>query len=794
MASEVNQPASAREATSDRCWASALATLADVIPDAVVFWDHDCRARFANARYWQFTRTTPEQLLGKTPLEAAPSPGGFEAARRMQSALEEVLRTGEACAIELEFETPVGRAVHGMRVHPHRDDHDQIVGVLSMGHNVSEARLEERQQMVLRFALDHVQEAVSLIDKDGRFLFVNEECSRSLGYSASELLAMRVADIAPALQASVWRAHWTDLRAHGSLTFDAVYRRKDGSILPVEVAATHCLFDGIEYNITLARDISLRRRVEGLATSEQEMRALVENLPDNIARYGPDGSVTYVNQTLLETLGVTRAQILGSRRLGGPPEFVAAFEPYFSAIRRVLDSGRPESVEICVPTPRGRSYHQIRVIAERDASGRIRSALSLGRDVTDRHRYLEELAAARDEAVAATSIKSEFLANVSHEIRTPMNGVIGLAELLLTRELAPPARELADGIHRSAVALLGVLNDILDLSKLEAGRLDLAEESFDVRMMVGEVIDLLRPGARAKSLLLELELDAQLPQWWIGDTGRLRQVLLNLAGNAVKFTQEGSIKVRVWKEERDGQSVLCGSVTDTGIGIPTSRLEAVFQPFTQADGGITRRFGGSGLGLTIARQLLLRMGGDLFAASEEGEGSTFVFRVPLTTAGRAPSTAIRSTGVLACDEGEAARRVVPHLGFRVLVVDDNAVNRVVATRFLERWGCDVSIAEDGEQALERMQTSEFDVVLMDVQMPVLDGLTATRRWRVLETASGRHLPILALTAHAMAGDRESCLRAGMDGYVAKPIRSSELLAALREHVEPREDEDTQRAA
>ena len=429
-----------------------------------------------------------------------------------------------------------------------------------------------------------------------------------------------------------------------------------------------------------------------------------------------------------------------------------------------------------------------------DEIGRMARALEVFRDnAVERqkaeeslHRRSEELAErneelhrARDAADTANRIKSEFLASMSHEIRTPMNGVIGMVHMLKNSPLSADQHDKLQTLESSAKGLLALLNDILDISKIEAGRLDLNMTPFSMNDLINDLVALWRPSALSKDLTLGYEIDPAVPPVLIGDATRIGQVLANFLGNAVKFTHHGGIKVKVMMTvmatpANARRYAVTISVSDSGIGIGRDVQLRLFQKFTQADASMTRRYGGTGLGLAICRELTHLMGGDVGVESELGQGSTFWMRLDLAIADNLPEM---------CDEGRAAdRSLLDRPGLRhlsLLVAEDNVINQKVICAMLEAVGHQTELAADGVEAVAAVQHHRFDAVLMDVQMPKMDGIMATREIRALG-GTFADLPIVALTANAMAGDRERYLAAGMNAYVSKPIEADLLSLALRQ--------------
>ena len=520
-----------------------------------------------------------------------------------------------------------------------------------------------------------------------------------------------------------------------------------------------------------ARELAQEHTREAVRREQERLATVVNGLKEVVFETDAVGLWTYLNPAWTEITGFHLDESLGRPffEFLHPDDVELNRQRFAPLIERKKDHCRHE---IRYKTVDG-GFRWIEVHARLLLTPEDQIAGTTGtlRDITEQKAMAAELVSAREEALQASRLKSEFLANMSHEIRTPINGVLGLTTLLLDTPLNTEQREFAEGVTQSAEALLGVINDVLDLSKIEAGRLDIELLPFDITRLLAQVRETVGVKARLKGLDLEVHCAGDLPSVVIGDAGRLRQVLLNLADNAVKFTSVGYVTIDAARHfTHDGDERLRFTVRDTGMGIPASKLRSIFDKFSQADSTTARRFGGTGLGLAICRQLVSLMGGAIAVTSVEAEGATFTFDVPLRAWSEAPVPGVQAATVRRRAEGVDA---TPK---HVLLVEDNPINQKVASRFLAKEGCVVDVADDGPTALERVNSQLYDAVFMDCQLPGMDGYQTTQLIRQLQ--GYEQVPIIGVTAHAMVGDREKCLAAGMTDYLAKPLHPDDVHAAL----------------
>jgi PAS domain S-box-containing protein len=533
------------------------------------------------------------------------------------------------------------------------------------------------------------------------------------------------------------------------------------------------VINGFERNLSdAAKMIAAAKALEDSAEKRkstlEELRKLAlvaKYANDSVIISGPTGRITWVNDAFTNITGYSFDEAIGRRPSGllnGPETSAETTQLIFDEV----SNGKPIRIEVLNYHKDGRKiWMETNLVPVKDESGEIEMVVAIERDITAIKEHEAEMATAKIAAERGERTKSEFLATMSHEIRKPMNGIIGLSELLEGCDLQGDAESYSKTIRSSAESLLTILNDILDYSKLDAGQVSIDPVEFDLKACISNCVALCDQQAVQKGIYLDIILDDPLPDRVIGDDGRLRQILINLIGNALKFTSIGGVTVKP-TVQADGDLFNLGiQITDSGIGINPDRLESIFEKFSQADSATTRKFGGTGLGLTISRLLARRMGGDITVTSKEGEGSTFTVNITLSKSMDAPNE------VAAMEPSDIERLSE----MTVLVAEDNKTNRFMIKKFLQDLPINLSFAHDGREALEFAVDLPPDIIFMDMSMPEMDGLEATRRIRDL---GGTQPYIVALTANAFASDKAACLEAGMDDFLTKPVRKVDLMGQL----------------
>ena len=544
---------------------------------------------------------------------------------------------------------------------------------------------------------------------------------------------------------------------------------KDGRTVPIEDSAAPILDAAGQVigAVLVFHDVTEKRRAEeALRKSEQEFRTLAEAVPQIVWATRPDGWNIYFNQQWMDYTGLTLDESYGHG--WNTPFHPDDKQRAWDAWQRATQHNEPYLLECRLRRADGvYRWWLIHGVPMRGANGEIQKWFGTCTDIEELKQAEEALQQAKAAAEAANEAKSQFLANMSHELRTPMNAILGMIDVALPKASDPTVQDCLQTAKGSADLLLTLLNDLLDSAKIESGKLELESAPFSLRRMLDQITRVLSVRASEKGLCFYCRMPDETPDAVVGDRMRLQQVLLNLAGNAIKFTERGDVEIGLHALSQDGEACLEFAVRDTGIGIPPSGLERLFQPFAQADASMSRRFGGTGLGLSICKSLVEMMGGRIWVESELGKGSTFYFTVRLPLAKELPSDF----------EAPVAIPAAACAQLRILLVEDNPANQKLATYILQDRGHVVEIAGDGQEAVYLTEQNRYDVILMDVQMPGMNGLEATAAIRRREDGDSR-VPIIAMTAHAMRGDRDRCLAAGMDGYLSKPVNAQEMIGLV----------------
>lgn len=619
--------------------------------------------------------------------------------------------------------------------------------------------------------------ALFVLNRDLIFLRANERLADTNGLPLEAHLGHSIYDILPAEMVEMLKKIWAPV-------FD-----KGEAVLDVEVTGQTPKLPGVQrYWLTsyfpikteggevvamagAVQDITDRKRMEDeLRGSDQRFRLLFENIPAAVAMFDRDMRYIITSRRWLTSYGLGEQDIIGRSHYEVFPEVP---ERWKEIHKRCLAGASEQCEEDPFPRLDGTTdWVRWDVRPWRESKGEIGGIIMFTEVITERKHREQELFQARQAAEEANRAKSRFLANMSHELRTPMNGFLGVLQLLLGGHAGPlgtKQRELLTKADRAARSLLLIISDILDLSKIEAGKLSLTEGTFSVRECVSESLEFFSTEIQHKGLDVSSNIAADVPAKLLGDQLRLRQILINLIGNAIKFTDQGRVEVKVatGNELPTGKIEVTFTITDTGIGIPDEKKELLFRPFSQADSSDTRRYGGTGLGLTISRQLVELMGGMISFESNEGRGSSFYFTVPLGKA-EGELAAARPTQTPIPD-AEAPDIPESEEKAYVLVAEDDMLASDLLKEILALQGLESDLARTGSEAVDMWEKGRYDLIIMDVQMPRMDGITATQIIREKEKTSGRHIPIIAMTAHAFEEDKTRCMSAGMDGYLTKPL-------------------------
>lgn len=787
-------------------------TYMDLSPDGQLICDNHGRLLEVNHALQTMTRFSQEELLQMFLVDLLPLEGradfmeGFDIFRRQ----------GEfsgGIAIRCKSGELIYAFVDAMKL-----EEGRYIGFLKdiTARRQDQIALKESEER-FRALIEQAEDAMFVHDMAGQYILVNRKACEVLEYSREELMRLTVWDVDPSTPSDAVKTVW----AYAPRKMETEYVRRSGSILPVEVQISRITFAGREVVFSLARDMTERRVAEGRLRRESRVNlaqaeiakvltspeSSIETIAEAVrlhamkitgSEYGYVSSIDPISgdniiYTFTEMADAGKCNVsTGTFRLPAHGKNYSALWGYALRERQAFFTNDPLGHESSQGLPSGHvPIHQFLsapAMYEDQLLGQIALA-DPGRDYTNedlwvvvaladlfaiavQRRHAEgALVSAKDAAEAASKAKGEFLANVSHEIRTPLNGIFGMLQLMQATELNDEQSEYLTTAMNSGQNLLRVINDVLDFSKIEAGKIELQAERFSLRQLISSVHAIFSTQANEKGLSFTWNVDSEAHDMLVGDAGRIRQILFNLLGNAIKFTNEGEIVIEADTLPEPGapnQVNLFFSVADTGIGIPEEKLDLIFRAFEQVDGSHSRKYPGTGLGLGIVRRFVELMDGQVKVKSSEGMGSTFSFSVKVDLAAQDDREEVVLTPI---------PPDMPKL--RILLAEDDRVNRITAQRLLEKLGHSVAWAQNGREALDLLQEQEFDCVFMDIQMPQMDGLEAVEHMRASDDPAIAKKPVIALTAHAMKGDKEQFLEAGMDDYVSKPVNKKDLDAVLR---------------
>ena len=637
----------------------------------------------------------------------------------------------------------------------------------------------EGNEKLLRGITDSALDAILMMDERGAITYWNPAAEQVFGYSPGEAIGKNLHDLlVPDRYHDDFNAAYPDFLRTGTgnalgKTLERFALRKGGKEIAVALSLSPVWLDGAWHAVGVIRDITLNKIME---RSLRKLSTAVDSSPVPIIITDSSGAIEYVNPKFSQLTGYSPAEVLGQnpRILKGgvqPPEF-------YQEMWRTILSGGEWRGEVHNRNKDGSLvWERISISPIRDDSGTITHFVRVSENIGEQKQLQEELTRAaeneklaRDRADQANKTKSDFLASMSHEIRTPLNAILGMTDLLAETALNGEQTQYLSVVQTAGEALQGLINDILDLSKIEAGMMTLDDALFNLPDCIRQLSSLASVRAAQKKLLLTSSLSMGVPHWLVGDSFRLQQVLLNLVGNAIKFTEQGSVSLDVEPVTVDTATILVKfSITDTGIGIQSDKLQKIFESFSQSDTSTTRKYGGSGLGLSISKRLVEMMGGDIGVESTPGQGSCFYFTCRFAAPSETPPECV--------PEEHIEKKVFKSLS--ILLVDDNKDNRTVLNAFFRHTDHRVEIAVNGEEAVAKVKQGAYDLVLLDMEMPVMDGYTAVGLMREWESATGRDpAPIIALTANALKEDRQKSLAAGCSDHLTKPIHKEKLLEVV----------------
>ena len=755
-------------------------SIVDAIPTAALIVDMTGQIVVANSVFHELLELLPAQALALRFPDEILTPVSISSEHQW-----ELLRSGRRVVLSASMKRRISEETIDLQVSMspvHCDAQDVvIVGIRDVTERRDQQQELVKHQTILSCLLDSIPDLVFCKDMEGRYLTCNEQFAGYAGLSVDSIVGKTDFELfddetakryrendRQAIDAGIGRRNeeWIQM-PDGSRTYLDTYkaplRTPSGAIIGV---------------IGVSRDMTERHRQESkLRYREACMKSLLDNSPYLLWLKDIDGHFLAVNKPFAESCGAGSPEsLLGKTDFDIWPTDLA--EKYVADDRVVMSTKQKRIAEELIADRDPPGWFETYKSPIFSDDGEVVGTTGIAQDISERRRYVEELKKAKEFAEAGALAKNHFLANMSHEIRTPMNGILGMSQILLEMGLDKEARECAQSIVECGRSLLTIINDILDFSKLEAGKYSLSPVSFSLETCVENAVDLLREQITSSGKNLRVEISPQLPRAVIADDVRIRQVLLNLLSNAAKFTRPNdTILVKVdlalsaLLPDTSSECVAVRFViSDSGIGIAQDQLQRIFEPFTQADETTSRHFGGTGLGLAISKTLVELMGGHIWAESLPDAGSTFFVVLPLV-----PDQAKNQAAASERPEQQPVTR-----SLRVLLVEDNIVNQKIVVNVLKRLGHAVKIAGSGKVALEIVTAAEtpFDLILMDGQMPEMDGFECTRAIRSREIQTSAHIPIVAMTALAMEGDKERCLEAGMDDYIAKPISIEHLRAVL----------------